>query len=185
MASPFFARNQCSGPRLPLPKSFLNPNRRVSPIDTITESRAHSRPKSGSLCHLHATFFAGYKLSKQQSYRWPVFSKTKSRSLSIVGVNGTGRITLPLYASPPMPLAAIQHVSRRSSTRTPSRVTSCSVLNGTSLAILLTVNVSKVKGSSSVSVLFTALTSGSVFLAAASRKISPALSHVPVEDVSR
>ena len=41
-------------------------------------------------------------------------------------------MTFPEYAKPPTPGSAIQHVSRRSSTRRPSRVTNCSARNGTS-----------------------------------------------------
>mmetsp|Transcript_19600 Transcript_19600/g.34986 ORF Transcript_19600/g.34986 Transcript_19600/m.34986 type:complete len:206 (+) Transcript_19600:323-940(+) len=50
------------------------------------------------------------------------------------GVKGTGFMILPLYARPPMPDSAIQHVSRRSCTFFPSRVVSSSAWKGTSLS---------------------------------------------------
>ena len=47
------------------------------------------------------------------------------------GVKGMGAMILPLYARPPTPGSAIQHVSRRSLTFFPSLVTSNSAWNGT------------------------------------------------------
>ena len=95
---------------------------------------------------MHATEPSGYRFSNAQSKNSPVSASIRFRSLAIVGVKGVGDITLPLYASPPMPSSAIQHVSRLSSTRFPSRVTSFSALNGTSFANASTV---KAPGSSS------------------------------------
>ena len=89
---------------------------------------------------MHATSPPGYRFSKAQSKRSPVEASIASLNFRTVGVNGAGDITLPLYARPPMPSSAIQHVSRRSSTRLPSRVTSFSALNGTSAASASTVS---------------------------------------------
>ena len=109
-----------------------NANRRVSPTETMTESRAHNLPRSGSVWYAHATPPEGYRLSSAQSNRWPVRLQIQSLSLATAGVNGVGFMTFPEYAKPPTPGSAIQHVSRRSSTRRPSRVTNCSARNGTS-----------------------------------------------------
>ena len=60
------------------------------PTETMTESRAHNLPRSGSVWYAHATPPEGYRLSSAQSNRWPVRLQIQSLSLATAGVNGVG-----------------------------------------------------------------------------------------------